>query len=279
MIRFVIRLDDPSATSNRIVEERILDALTRHGLCATFAVIPFNIGEFPLTRASAEQMLAAVTQGTLEVAQHGYMHSNPKLSTSSNEFEGISEAQQRESILAGKALLESVFERPIVGFVPPFNCYDTTTLKILEQAGFAYLSSNLQRPPRISTPLRMLPLTCRLRRVREAVSEARRFDRLNPVVTLVMHHYDFPEEGENPIIQSYEEFDTLLAWIGNQRDIRVMTLDGLANELSPRDTRHWVQHEKWRNRLPWRFRQCLPGLCMATRPILLPWTQIIHQDS
>jgi hypothetical protein len=40
MIRLAFRFDDPSETSNQLVEAGIIDALRRHRACATFAVIP-----------------------------------------------------------------------------------------------------------------------------------------------------------------------------------------------------------------------------------------------
>ena len=109
MIRLALRLDDPSATSNQEIEARILESLVRHGLRATFAVIPFR-GEaaapLPLTRERARPLREAVEQGVLDIALHGHMHLRVRPEGERSEFVGLPAARQREMIANGKALLE-----------------------------------------------------------------------------------------------------------------------------------------------------------------------------
>jgi len=271
MIRLNFRLDDPSATSKLDVEEHVLAAMARYGHPCTFAVIPYretDAGRIPLARARAAHMITAQEKGLLDIALHGYTHEDTELAPKPSEFRGMPEARQREAIHAGKALLEDVFGRTIDGFVPPWNSYDVHTLHALEQAGFSYLSANLWHPPMRRTVLRQLPLTCHLPEVRQAVTEARRFSRFNPVVIVVMHHYDFPGGGDKPVYRGYGEFDELLVWLAGQKDVRVSTLGALAKELTKRETRQWHRHLAWKNQLPWRFRHWLPNLCFATRTFL-----------
>jgi predicted deacetylase len=270
MIRLAFRLDDPSASSNQEIEARILESLTHHGLRATFAVIPFRLmaDELkPLSRERAQAMREAVAQGVLDVAQHGYCHRDANPGGQPSEFAGVAAARQRELIGAGKTLLETVFERPIRGFVPPWNSFDAATLDALEAMDFSHLSSNMGHAPMRPIRLRMLPLTCRLAELKAAVGDARRFARLAPLVTVVMHHYDFPG-GDNPMFRSHDEFDALLAWVAGQADVRVKTLSELAAELTPGASQRGFRHRRLRDRLPWRFRHWLPSLCTATRPLL-----------
>ncbi|MDP2832089.1 MAG: DUF2334 domain-containing protein [Pseudomonadota bacterium] len=270
MIRLAFRLDDPSITSNQEIEAHILEALARHGLRATFAVIPFRVtadGRKPLTRDRAQAMRAGIAQGVLDVALHGYQHRNARTSGHPSEFAEVAAARQHEMIGAGKALLESLFEQPIGGFVPPWNSYDAVTLDVLARQGFSHLSANLEHPPMRPTRLRLLPLTCSLSDLEAAVTEARRFARLAPVITVVMHHYDFPGGGDTPVFRSHGEFDALLAWVAGQADVRVQTLSELAGELTPAASRRGFGQRRLRERLPWRFRHWLPDLCAATRPL------------
>lgn len=274
MIRLAFRFDDPSASSNQEVEARILASLARYGLCATFAVIPFSGAggaPLPLARERARPLREAVRQGVLDVALHGHSHidANTDDDGHPSEFVGVPAVRQRELIAAGKALLEAVFERPITGFVPPWNSYDAGTLDALEQTGFSHLSSNTRYAPMRATPLRVLPLTCHLHRLEAAIAEARRFARLQPVIVVVMHHYDFPG-GATPVFADYAAFDALLARLAAEADIQVKTLGELAAELTPAASRRGFRHLQLRDRLPWRFRHWLPDLCCATRPLFLP---------
>ncbi|MBU1664368.1 MAG: polysaccharide deacetylase family protein [Gammaproteobacteria bacterium] len=269
MIRLAFRLDDPSATSNQEIEARILGSLARHGLRATFAVIPFRgtmQAPMPLTRERARAMREAVAHGVLDVALHGHSHLDADMGGHPSEFAGVPAGRQRELIAAGKALLESVFEKPVTGFVPPWNSFDAATLDALEQLGFDHLSSNLAHAPMRPPRLRMLPLTCHLPMLEAAIAEARRFARLEPVVTVVMHHYDFPG-GDKPVFRGHDEFDSLLAWVAGQADVHVKTLNELAEELTPAASQRGFSHLRLRARLPWRFRHWLPDLCVATRPL------------
>lgn len=272
MIRLAFRLDDPSASSNREIEARILAAMARHGFAVTFAVIPFRAGaagEQPLTREQAGAMLAAVAAGRLDIALHGYAHRDANPGGKPSEFAGLPAARQRELIAAARDHLEALFGRRIGGFVPPWNSYDACTLTALEQLGFDHLSSDTHHAPTRPTTLRTLPLTCHLPRLRNAIAEARRFARLAPVITVVMHHYDFPG-GSSPVFGHDDEFADLLAWVAAQDDVRVLSLSELAAELGVAASQRVFRHLRLRDRLPWRFRHWLPDLCCATRPLLLP---------
>jgi len=273
VIRLAFRLDDPSAISNQEIEARILESLARHGLRATFAVIPFRSeaeATLPLTRERARAMREAVAQGVLDIALHGHSHRNARADGHPSEFAGVPAAHQRELISAGRTFLEAVFERPIRGFVPPWNSYDAATLDALEETGFSHISSNMDHAPMRPTHLRTLPKTCRLPTLKAAIEEARRFARLEPVVTVIMHHYDFPGGGDKPLFASHDEFDYLLAWVAAQADIHVKTLSELAGELTPAASQRGFRHLRLRDHLPWRYRHWLPDLCAATRPLLLP---------
>ncbi len=272
MIRLAFRLDDPSATSNREIEARILESLARHGLRATFAVIPFRGEEatpLPLTRERARPLREAVEQGVLDVALHGHSHHDNNPGGQPSEFAGLPASRQRELISSGKDLLEAIFERPIRGFVPPYNSFDAATLAVLEQAGLSHLSSNMRYAPMRHTSLRLLPLTCHLPELKAAIAEARRFSRLQPLVVVVMHHYDFPG-GEAPVFSDFAEFDALLAWIAEQKDVQIRTLSQLAEELTSTASQRVFQHNRLRDHLPWRYRHWLPSLCAASRPLWWP---------
>ncbi len=43
MIRIAFRFDDPSPTSDHVVEKQLIAELQCRELCATFAVVPFSV--------------------------------------------------------------------------------------------------------------------------------------------------------------------------------------------------------------------------------------------
>ncbi len=282
MIRFAIRFDDPSATSKHAVEARVIEELSSWKLPATFAVVPFRktqSGEkIPYGTEHATHFMSSIDAGLLEIALHGYTHSKSGLSPDdrNSEFLGVPFTQQKDWIAEGKAHLESVFGPIISGFVPPFNSYDAQTLNALAASGLTYLSADRRTPPPTSIPL--LPVTCKLYNLREAVEEARRFIRMEPVIILVLHHYDFDRDESDPPgkVYSYKEFGDILAWLKEQPDIQPQTLRQVASGLSGKSL-YWHRHDKWRSRLPGRFRHWLPNLCFITRSYRFPSTKLVSR--
>lgn len=228
MITVAFRLDDPSETSNQTVEAGILDAFrTLHAAC-TFAVIPFRIVDgkrIPLSAARARPLVDAAHAGVIEPALHGYVHAriHPEMATPS-EFAGRPRDEQQRMIIEGRAHLESVFGRPVTGFVPPWNSYDSTTPGVLEEAGFKYLSASWHATANSKESIRILPLTVHLGEIPQAIDEARLYIKANPVIVVVMHHYDFMESGSDQASISLGEFSNLLSLIACQADIHLRTL-------------------------------------------------------
>ena len=116
MIRLSLRFDDPSAISDRALEEGIFAAAQTAGIPITVAVIPFRrqeSGEIPLTQERAAHLIDAQRAGVIEVAQHGYCHVSARgEKLPHSEFMGVDAACQTERICAGKMLLETVFDKP-----------------------------------------------------------------------------------------------------------------------------------------------------------------------
>ena len=251
MIRLAFRLDDPSATSKRELEEGIIQHLSTHSLKASFAVIPFRFigGEkVPLTSDRASHMVDASRRGILEIAQHGYSHTRNVNSTPGkpSEFVGLGAVQQLALIGEGKNLLEGVFGCEVNGFVPPWNSLDAETLTAVRQLGFGYVSAgcSIGRPPK---GLSAIPITCRINEVEQAVSEARSYLGLHTIVVSLMHHYDFAEAGEPNPRTDLARFEALLEWVSRQPDLDVVTLAGMATSLTNKDRLNMLRYQRWKN--------------------------------
>lgn len=285
MIQIAFRFDDPSPVSKRHVEEHVFEAMLSHRIPLTCAVIPARLresGAVTFTSETSSHLRHGIGTGLLEVALHGYLHreARPSPSGCPSEFAGVPVKQQKESIESGRALLEDKMQCPIAGFVPPWNSYDSGTVHILEEMGFAYLSADMQLPQRTSPLLRNMPLTCGLPGLEKAIAQARRFERFSPVIIVVMHHYDFERDSDDPQYDTltYADFTALLERLQAVPQLRFTTLRVLADSLSAHAGRIWVLHRRLRNLLPYRYKHHIPDDCFLTRllpdfeNILLPQT-------
>lgn len=235
MIHLAFRLDDPSETSHQGVEAGILETLQRHGVPATFAVIPFRIVDGTrrsLSAVRAQPLVEAHRAGLVEVAQHGHVHlrRHPE-PAAPTEFCGRTCAEQLALIGEGKQHLESIFGGRVCGFVPPWNSYDAATASSLVELGFTYLSAGWQIPAADHGALRLLPRTAQLKDFDTAFSEALRFEAARPIVVFVLHHYDFAESGNASAPLDLPRFGQMLARARAHPGTRVSTLSQLSQAL------------------------------------------------
>ncbi len=269
MIRIAFRLDDPSVTSLRSLEEDILALLERHAMCCSFAVIPFRDrpeGEVVLGK-SASHIIEAHKKGILEVALHGYKHQRTKLDSADTEFAGVPLAGQVDMLTRGKNCLESLLESPVVGFIPPWNSYDVVTLQALKDCGFSYISAGKKPPFSHQSSLGYVPLSCHIRQLRTAIKEARRFKGAQPAIVVVMHHFDFIESKQEEAVTSIAEFADVLAWLSQQDDIKVSTLGEIAVDSGSQQAQRQLQQEWWQVHIPYRFHWLIPTLCFTARSL------------
>lgn len=268
MIRVALRFDDPGLASDHALERRILDLLERHELTSTFAVVPFNAASGSLRSLAAEHvphLCRAATTGRIEIAQHGYSHENcaPEKGPP-GEFPGLPASHQASRIRQGRACLQAAFGVPPSGFVPPWNAYDAATLASLAEAGFSYLSAGWEGA--MCRRIAVLPRTCNIADVRATVEKARD-RRVAAAVVGVFHHYDFLEHADACArAWSLADFDALLTWLTQQRDVQVQTLAVLAHTFTPESWLRSFWLYRAAARMPWRLQKTLPPDCLLTPP-------------
>jgi len=270
VIRLAFRLDDPSPTSHRGLEEDLLAVLEHHGLPCSFAVVPFRTrpeGEIVLDKNRAAHIIEAHAKGLLEVALHGYRHERARIEGVPTEFMGVPYADQVQMITRGKTCLETLLGNPIAGFVPPWNSYDANTRLALQECGLRYISA-AKVPPSFhrGAPV-YVPLTSHVQEVKAAVEDARRFAAARPAVIVVMHHYDFEEAKQKEAVISLKAFADLAAWLAQQADIKISTLAEVADNLDERQADRQLGQAWWRAHIPYRFRRLMPSLCFTSRPL------------
>lgn len=265
MINLALRFDDPSKTSNHQLESDIIRLLEKHQFPATFAVIPYKHNQDGTDSALAKQDIAhlinARIKNIIEVALHGYSHTNNGYLAKNSEFSGLSLKKQSQLIKMGRQLLDDIFDQPVTGFVPPWNSYDENTVLALKNLNFHYLSATWNRVG-LNQSINLLPHTCNLAQLKIAVEEACILKHSPSILIAVLHHYNFKEHSDNKGIIDLNGFSALLDWINNQPFIRTVTLNGISEMYSPHELQKPIEfHEQFKNS-HWRIRKLMPQHCL-----------------
>jgi peptidoglycan/xylan/chitin deacetylase (PgdA/CDA1 family) len=263
MIHLAFRFDDPSRTSDHALERLVLARFRAAAVPLTAAVVPFECTDetpVPLTADAVPHLIEARKAGVLEVALHGYCHrALARLPDgNSSELAGIEEGRQRAFLTEGRTRLEQVFGVPVRGFVPPWNSYDRTTLDLLAELDFAYLSADWSLVREDALPLPVVPHTCNLAHLEEALAEARRFASLEPAVLVVLHHFDFAESGSGEATMDLDRLADLLALAAGAPDLVCTGMEALATRLHPAQCRRNLRLARRRRGLHWRLQRLLP---------------------
>ncbi len=261
MIHLALRFDDPSVTSDRVLEENIFAVAESAGIPLTVAVIPFRRQKggdlIPLSRERAIHLIDAQRAGVIEVAQHGYCHESARDGIQPpSEFKGVDAIRQTAWICEGRKILETIFDGPVTGFVPPWNTFDANTTQALENLKYCYLSAGSELDAYCSPGLSYLPRTCQMTALPETLNTLEAFASLDPVVIAVMHHYDFSESGNPQAPTDLNRFKVLLQTLNQDTRVQTITLSKLAGKPLAHHTSRQRQNA-W-VKLPWKISSRLP---------------------
>jgi len=204
-ITVVFRFDDYSSLSSTEFEVKLINTFRKYNAACTFGVVPYACAEnehnilphevVPLTLNKAAILKNAVKEEILEVALHGYSHQTirKKAEFDYTEFSGLDFNRQFKKIATGKNYLEELLDMEIDTFIPPWNTYDSNTLRAIEELGFKCFSANESVGAMKSSLLKFVPATCDLFELRQTVESARRVPDRQPVIVVLFHEYDFLE--------------------------------------------------------------------------------------
>jgi predicted deacetylase len=304
-IALVFRFDDYSAKSDTTLEKAILDAFRRTHTSLTVSVVPrvasgsaFDPAPqpgIPLPEEKIRLLREALDAGGVEVALHGLSHQTVRRRIGNSylkpfgryhsEFIGVDEATQRKKIREGREILESDFGIRAETFVPPWNGYDLTTLKVLGSMGFSTISAARRGPVDRASQLHFIPRTCDLWDVESSISAARASADDDPLVVVLFHQYDFVESDPEAGRISLPQLDRILEWVSAQADVRVLTL-GEASRLLPdlgarqfywnRNALLWQITPPWVNlTLHWPPRGVYQSLPAARRAKIFLWSVVL----
>ncbi|MDD1749818.1 MAG: DUF2334 domain-containing protein, partial [Methanothrix sp.] len=277
-INIAFRFDDPAADSDHTLERAILDSFARHCLPLTVAVVPFSRVQnalMPVTADNVPHLLQAHRSGNIEIAQHGYVHESMVENGELSEFCGVGEEQQLAQMREGLNQLRSVFGNTISGFVPPFNSMDAATMVVAHRLGFAYISGRRKLPARYCELPLLLPRTCNISRLQEAVEEARLRMAMSPTIIVVIHHFNFREfildkavtDTGSIAVTDLAAFEQLMAWLDAQPDVAVRPLREIAAGFSPDALIRSCHRHRTKLSLHWRLQRMLPKYCLLTKPL------------
>jgi hypothetical protein len=110
----------------------------------------------------------------------------------------------------------------------------------------------------------VIPHTCAVTQVQEAIEEARRFIGSDTLVLVILHHFDFVESGSGDARMDLGSLGELLHWIDRQSDIRKTTLSELAGQTDPAACGRNLRLAHHRGKLHWRLQALFPRYTMIS---------------
>lgn len=115
----------------------------RHRVPLTNCPIPYDPkkDERLDSRTDLCEYLAGDEERLFENALHGYTHARDSDFYWGSEFGGLPYEEQKDKITRGVEIFESCFGTSPTVFVPPYNTYDETTVRVLVEEGFDVVSS------------------------------------------------------------------------------------------------------------------------------------------
>lgn len=265
MITVCFRFDDPSATSDHSLEENIFNIFSTFRFSLTVAVIPYSKSKSgEITKISKENithLIKAEQLGIIDIALHGHSHlpRSSNINGQPSEFSGVSMDQQLHLIKEGDILTSFVFDQKIIGFVPPWNCYDQTTANVLNEMSYEYISAGSRNFK--SGKLAAVPRTCTMRNALSVIKSSLAFEEFSPVIIIVFHpdefdEYSFPPDPDDaPPFTSLSKLKELLSYIDEHAYIELSSIKHIA-KASNLGHRLWTPHKLM---LPYRFKTLVPS--------------------
>lgn len=194
-VKVVFRLDDPRLETDSI-SMGIVKLFNEKKVPLSIAVVPCDNEEQPILPTSKDSLYISELQTeNIEIVLHGLTHQDLN---NCGEFGGLDYAEAARRIEKGKTILQSVFQKEITSFVPPFNSYNNNTENALIDNGFSVLSADMYGIVH-SDKMHYMPETLGhlmtakgiWRAAREAILDCKES---NAVCIVMFHAYDLPNE-------------------------------------------------------------------------------------
>lgn len=222
-IHVVFRLDDPRPVCDS-VSMRVVQLFNTKQVPLTIAMVPCDSCEkynHPSISTNSHYV-AAIQLDNIELALHGLTHQNINRA---GEFGGLDSTEAVRRIAKGKYALQTIFDKEITTFIPPFNAWNEHTLTAMRMHGMNVISADMFTPI-YADSVHYFPETLghlmAQKGMWRAAEEAIMGCKENNAVCVVMFHaYDLPDE------QSWEQLDSLLDACKANEDVQCHTYQSL----------------------------------------------------
>ena len=175
----------------------------------------------------------------IEIAQHGYIHLDNYKGDSKSEFYSVDYQKQFSQIKEGKIFLQNKLGVNIHTFIPPWNSYDSNTVKALINLKFYNLSAatygKIQAPdykinyvPYTAKPSWMNDIKSTIYRISEK-NEGKKY-----LIVIIMHMTDFVKNSDTNSESSRKgmtltEFSQNLSEIKSINNIHFLKFDEISD--------------------------------------------------
>lgn len=272
----LFRYDDCSALSSLELEQRLAALFAEHHAQITFGVIP-NVcaGSFhnpdhqellSLPQTKAKFLREAARDGAIEVALHGWSHQTARKGAQT-EFAGVAADEQRRRIVEGKQELEGLLSTSVTTFIPPWNDYDATTVRVLEQNGFDNLSGSLRGPFSMSATVTYAPYSVWLSFLSSTLQSSKPLVWMGGSLVIMLHDFDFVESGKSQAWLSLDALSALLTELRRQPDVTLCSVRQAVWRGATLSAESLGPYAAWRRCLQsvsWRYRQPLENQALWT---------------
>lgn len=141
------------------MQDSMVELFVKHQIPLCIGIIPFEAthrtqsrlfrSESPAGDSEQHQIKNLIQSGAIEMMMHGFAHTDNNIGGKSkskygkSEFAGDNYESQYQRLKSGKGYLDSLFEKDVEVFSPPWNTYDKNTLRALKNLGFKTISSDI----------------------------------------------------------------------------------------------------------------------------------------
>jgi len=228
-IKIVFRFDDYKIHPNKF-NDSLIDEFSKNNIPLNLAVIPFDDDSKPFHSDTLQvnRLKRGIKSNLIDIQVHGFNHKRYKKVTT--EFSGLSFNDQYLKIQKAKKYLDSLLDIDISTFIPPWNSYDSSTLKALELLKFSCISAGKEGLG-IKSEIKYLPFTFEgFSSIPRICEENRNTD---AILVIMFHSYDFNGHvsGYTHEKITFVKLDSILQWI-NKNDFFCYTFSELVKSDS-----------------------------------------------
>lgn len=225
-LNVVFRYDDPTLQPDSITQEMLV-FFKEKNIPITIALIPCDANEEYIAPTDSNWLY--LLQGdNVEIALHGLTH---QVINNAGEFGNLSLDENYRRIYKGKQYVEKYF-KSVETFIPPFNAYNSETLKVLDSLNFKTISSDLFLSHSLSsTKINYLPETLGHLMDKMGMFEAAKFaitnnENLNSSCVIMFHHYDINT------LEKFNKMKQVVEYCANNPQIKTFHFRDLNQESS-----------------------------------------------